>query len=84
MSEQQGEPEEGTVEQPEEPDTEQVETEDEQAAAGGEEPPEGTVDEVLEWVGGDPEKAQRALDAENESDSPRSTLVTQLEGLAGE
>ncbi len=41
--------------------------------------PEGTVDEILDWVGDDSEKAQKALDAENEKSNPRKTLVSALE-----
>ena len=41
--------------------------------------PEGTVAEVLAWVGDDPARARAAADAENESDSPRQSL---LDGLA--
>ena len=40
----------------------------------------GTVAEVLEWVGNDPERAQAALDAEREG-AQRSTLIAQLESL---
>lgn len=41
--------------------------------------PEGTITEVLDWVGDDPERARAALDAEYASSNPRSTLITQLE-----
>lgn len=40
---------------------------------------DGTISEVLEWVGDDAEKAQAALDAENLKESPRKTLVDELE-----
>lgn len=40
-----------------------------------------TVDEVLEWVGDDPERAQEALSAEHASRRPRSTLIARLEEL---
>lgn len=43
--------------------------------------PTGTTKEILEWVGDDPERAQRALDAELASDKPRKTLVEPLEEL---
>ena len=63
-----------TDEQPEGTDEETGQESEEDA------PPEGTVDEVMEWVGDDPDKAQQALDAENESDAPRSTLVGPVGG----
>lgn len=37
--------------------------------------------DVKTWVGGDPERAQRALDQENERSNPRSGLVEHLESL---
>lgn len=46
--------------------------------------PEGTVPEVVEEVGDDPELAKATLEAEKESDSPRSTLVEKLEKVAEE
>jgi hypothetical protein len=45
------------------------------------EAPEGTIAEVLAWVGNDPERAQAALDAEYDG-ANRSTLITQLEAIA--
>ena len=39
---------------------------------------DGTIKEILEWVGDDKVKAQEALDAENSRDSARSTLVKNL------
>ena len=39
---------------------------------------DGTIKEILEWVGDDKVKAQKALDAENSRDSARSTLVKNL------
>ena len=50
------------------------------SAASDDGVPDGTVDEVLAWVGDDPDKAARALDAEK-SGKDRSTLVEALEGL---
>lgn len=50
------------------------------ATGGALVPPDGTVDEVRAWVAGDPARARAALDAEQASDKPRSTLVTELEG----
>lgn len=42
--------------------------------------PEGSVKKVLDWVGEDPTKAQKALDAENAGDQ-RSSLITKLESI---
>lgn len=44
---------------------------------------ETSVKDVLEWVGEDPERAAEALRQEQEKPTPRSTLVKQLEKLAG-
>jgi hypothetical protein len=43
--------------------------------------PDGTVKEVLAWVGSDKEKAQNALNAENTKEHPRKGLVYSLEEL---
>lgn len=43
--------------------------------------PAGTISEVKSWVGSDLERAQKALDAENEKEDPRVTLVAYLEAL---
>jgi hypothetical protein len=40
------------------------------------------ADDVLAWVGDNPERAAEALAAEQAKDKPRSTLVKQLEKLA--
>jgi hypothetical protein len=45
--------------------------------------PEGTVSDVLAWVGEDPGRAQAALDHERQ-DQGRSTLITRLEAIASE
>lgn len=44
--------------------------------------PEGTVAEVLDWVGEDPERARQALEAER-AGQQRTTLTSQLEALTG-
>lgn len=44
---------------------------------------EGTIDEVLEWVGDDPVRAQEAYLAEVEGKG-RSTLLDKLDALANE
>lgn len=43
--------------------------------------PEGSIKNVLAWVGDDRTKAQAALDAENATDDPRTTLVSKLEDI---
>lgn len=46
-----------------------------------EEPPEASIDKVLEWVGEDRERASAALAAEQAEEKPRATLVDRLEKL---
>ena len=58
-------------------ESKQVEIDKEKANAT----PTGTVSEILDWVGEDKERAQRALDAEKENKKPRSSLVKDLEGI---
>lgn len=41
--------------------------------------PDGTTQDVLDWVGDDSDRAQQALDAEQARDTPRTTLVAELE-----
>lgn len=43
--------------------------------------PQGTAQEVLDWVGSDPARAQEALYAEYERPTPRSTLIAKLEPI---
>lgn len=45
--------------------------------------PEGTVSDVLAWVGDSPTRAQAALDYEYEGQE-RSTLITRLEAIASD
>ena len=45
--------------------------------------PDGTTAEILAWVGGDPDRAQRALDKEQTSDRPRSGLTGELNKILG-
>lgn len=47
----------------------------------GDQVPTGNVDDVLAWVGDDPDKADRALDAERAGKN-RTTLVSSLESIA--
>lgn len=44
--------------------------------------PTGTAAVVLGWVGESPERAVRALEAEQATEKPRKTLVAALEALA--
>lgn len=53
-----------------------------QAEAQSGDVPEGTVADVLAWVGDDPDRARQALAAEQDGQQ-RSTLITRLEELAG-
>lgn len=46
-------------------------------------PPDGTIDEVMEWVGDDPAKAAAALAAEKEG-KDRATLKKKLEPMTGD
>jgi hypothetical protein len=67
-----------------EPDSAPGEQETPEEQAPGEQDltvPTGTINEIKAWVGDDQEKAQAALDAENEKENPRSTLVDWLEGV---
>ena len=43
--------------------------------------PDGTTEEVLDWVGDDRDKAERALAKEREDEKPRVTLVEPLEKI---
>lgn len=45
--------------------------------------PDGTIDEVLVWVGDDLERAALALADEVQKAKPRVTLVSRLEGMTG-
>jgi hypothetical protein len=44
--------------------------------------PDGTIAQVVDWVGEDSGKAARALEVEQAADKPRSTLVETLQKLA--
>ncbi|MEV4246969.1 hypothetical protein AB0J63_26595 [Streptosporangium canum] len=39
---------------------------------------DGTINEVLNWVGDDPVRAEQAREAESAKEKPRSTLLTRL------
>jgi hypothetical protein len=45
--------------------------------------PDGTAEQVLAWVDGDPDRAARAIDAEQSRDKPRSVLLANLRKVAG-
>jgi hypothetical protein len=49
------------------------------AGGDGSEVPDGTVEDVLDWVGDDRDRAQDALAAEQSKPTPRVTLVEALE-----
>jgi hypothetical protein len=49
---------------------------------GGDVPPvDGTIDDLMTWVGGDTARAAAALAAEQARDKPRSTVIKRLAGL---
>lgn len=49
----------------------------------GDQPPvDGTIEDVLTWVGSDQERAARAIDAEEEFEEPREELVERLREIA--
>lgn len=50
--------------------------------ADGDEPPvEGTIDDLMTWVGDDKERAAAALEAEQAKSKPRSTVVKRLAAM---
>lgn len=51
----------------------------EQPAANTDDVPDGVMADVLAWVGEDAERARAALDAEQQREKPRATLVSALE-----
>jgi hypothetical protein len=52
------------------------------ADSGDEPPTEGTIETLMAWVGDDPERAARALAAEQGRDKPRATVLKRLGGTA--
>ncbi len=44
---------------------------------------DGTIKEVMAWVGEDSTRAERALEAEEAKKSPRATLIKNLKALLG-
>lgn len=65
------------------PDVEFPQAEDERDdyTADPDNVPAGSAKEVLDWVGDDRDRAQRAYDAEQEKDEPRKGLSSDLEAL---
>ena len=59
----------------------EVEKEDAPVVVEEELVPEGTVKEILAWVGDNKDRAILALEAENAKESPRKGLVSSLEEL---
>lgn len=59
-----------------------TEPDNQQMADSGEPPVDGTIDQLMAWVDKDPERAARALEAEQAKDKPRSTVVKKLTDLA--
>lgn len=57
--------------------------EPEATGVDGEPPVDGTIDDLMAWVDGNPERAGQALEAEKAKDKPRSTVVKRLTALAG-
>lgn len=53
-------------------------------AADGEPPVNGTADDLMAWVDGDPGRAAAALAAEQAKDRPRTTVVKRLQALVEE
>jgi hypothetical protein len=45
--------------------------------------PEGSIRELLEWVGDDTTKAESALEAEHKREKPRKSLIADLEEKLG-
>ena len=58
------------------PESDASEEDDEEADSV----PTGTIDDVLDWVDGDPERAAQALEAER-AGSNRSSLIAKLEAI---
>jgi hypothetical protein len=46
-------------------------------------PVDGTIDTLMVWIGGDSDRALRALEAEQAKDKPRSTVVKRLSAMTG-
>ena len=49
-----------------------------QAVVVADDVPDGSISDVLDWVGEDEDRKAQALEAEQAKESPRSTLVDKL------
>ena len=54
------------------------------APASGDTVPDGSIKEILTWVGDDKDRAKQAADAEKKSDNPRPTLLDKLKKVGDE
>jgi hypothetical protein len=59
-----------------------VDAEEPAPSEESDEVPQGTIAEIMSWVGSDKDRAQRARDAEVATGQPRSTLITQLDQVS--
>lgn len=59
-------------------------SDDEEDDSGSEQVPAGTTAEILQWVGDDKDKAQRALDKEQAGDKPRPGLTRGLKKITND
>jgi hypothetical protein len=67
--------------EPQKPESEQGDGDPQEP--GSDEPPvDGTIDDLMAWVDGDPERAAAALTAEQAKDKPRSTVAKRLNAMA--
>jgi hypothetical protein len=62
-------------------DDDSADTDDDTGPRTAKQAIQGTVQDVKDWVGDSKRRAQSALKAENEQDSPRATLISHLERL---
>lgn len=67
------------------PDGGQSEQQDDPGASGEQPPPDGdgppidgTIDQLMAWIGDDPDRRNQALAAEQAKDKPRVTVLKQL------
>lgn len=59
----------------------QAQGDERQTAQADDDVPDGSIDEVTDWVGDDHDRAQRALEVENAKSTPRTSLVSKLEAI---
>lgn len=66
-----------------EPEPEQPPPPEDPDPGGGDEPPvDGKIEDLMAWVGGDPDRAEQALAAEQAKDKPRTTALKLLAAVA--